>query len=32
MEYSFLNDIQTPKLKAETFMLRIDQCTVLDQK
>lgn len=32
MEYSFFNDIQTPKLKEETFMLKIDQCTALGQK
>lgn len=28
----FLNDIQTPKPKEETFMLKIDQCTALGQK
>lgn len=28
----FFNDIQTPKLKGEIFMLKIDQCTALGQE
>lgn len=28
----FFDDIQTPKLIGETFMLKIDQCTALGQK